>query len=74
MSDKRREELFEACLKGDFKKVKKYIKKYKVRIPEVKGKMEQIVVGTKVIKTEQLNILHLAVYQGRMDLLKLICE
>ena len=57
-----------------FKKVKKYIKKYKVRIPEIKGKMDQIVVGTKVIKTEQLNILHLAVYQGRMDLLKLICE
>jgi len=36
--------------------------------------MEQIQVGNKTIQSENLNILHLAVYHDNLGVVKLICE
>jgi hypothetical protein len=36
--------------------------------------MEQIQVGNKTIQSEHLNILHLAVYNNNLEIVKSICE
>ena len=41
---------------------------------EITGKMEQVQVGNKTIQTENLNILHLAVYYENFEVVKMICE
>ncbi len=40
----------------------------------ITGKMDQIHVGNRTIQSENLNILHLAVYHKQLDIVKLMCE
>ena len=66
--------LIEACIAGNIDMTRSFLSKYRVDVGSITGKMEEIHVGNKTIQSENLNILHLAVYHDQLEIVKLICE